>query len=357
MTPTQLDRALAAVAPPLRRALLAQLHAWEAAGRRVSLQQVEALVQAGDVTGVVRLLLGAAVADVIVLQPPTLPNPLRAFTPADTPAAIAAATRSEAALVRASAEAATRASSLASAALPPRPPGVRSPLTPAPAPFSGVLTIRQPGFLPRTASGPAVYGRDALAYLRQTAREGVEAAVRAGNAAGINPRDIARGLRDVVGLGESQAVWVSNLRAELEQGHYGAALQRKLVNGPIRRTVAARLRTGAPLTPAEVNKIVGTYAEKWRAFHAETVARTMSLDLLREGTLARAKAAQARGDYGNERLTKRWVTRLDGRERPAHHALNGQVRELDGAWLDDGVLRQTPGGWQCRCAMVIRVGV
>ncbi len=356
MTPIQLERALASVAPPLQRALLAQLAAWEPQGRRAALKDVEAAIAANDTRTVVRLLLGASVADVIVLAPPALPNPLRAFIPTDTPAAIAAASRTEAALVRSMAEAATRASSLASAALPPRPPRLPAVISPTPAPLSGVLTISRPATV-AVGTGPTIYARDALSYLRGTAHAGVEAAVRDGLARGINPRDVARGLRDVVGLGETQAVWVSNLRDELEGGRLREALDRKLVNGPIRQTIAARLKSGKPLSAAEVDKIVRTYGAKWRAWHAETVSRTMSLDLLRHGSLARAREAQARGDYGDEPLTKRWVTRLDGRERASHAALNGATRPLNGTWMDDGVARQVPGGWNCRCAVVIRVGV
>jgi hypothetical protein len=183
------------------------------------------------------------------------------------------------------------------------------------------------------------------------------AAVREGNARGITPRDIARGLRDVVGLGESQAVWVENLRAELESGQFSTALQRKLVDGVSARIIKARMASKKPLTGVEIDKIVGRYADSWRSWHAETIARTASLDLLRQGTLAKALEAQASGAYGSEVITKRWVTRIDGRERDAHRALNGTTIPLNGSWFDEGVPRRTPGGWNCRCAMVIRVGV
>jgi hypothetical protein len=356
MTPTQLARALAGLAPPLQRALLAQLMAWERAGGRASLREVEQAIAAGNTREVVRLLLGDSVADVVVIGPPQLPDASRAFDAFATPAAIAAASRTEQALVRAAAEAAIQASRIASAALPPIPPGARRVTTPSPAPRSGVLTITQ-GTRVTTAPAAARYGGDALRYLRASAHEGIVAAVNAGNAAGLNPRDVARGLRDVVGLGESQAVWVSNLRAELEAGDLREALGRQLLNGPIRQTVAARVKSGKPLTPAEIDRIVQGYAGKWRAWHAETIARTTGLDLLRAGTIAQARAAQASGAYGAAVLTKRWVTRLDGRERPAHRALNGRTIALNARWLDEGVSRDVPGGFNCRCAVVIRVGI
>jgi hypothetical protein len=359
VTPQQLDRALAGLAPPLRRALLAQLQAWAAQGRRVALRDVEAAIASGNPREVVRAVLGDSVADVVVIVAPALPDAARAFDAIASPAAISAATRTEQALVRAAAEAVARAGALANAALPPRPPGVRVPFTGgADSPLSGILTLEQTTTaLPMGQRAAVRYAGDALQYLRLTTHQGIIAAVADGNAAGVNPRDIARGLRDVVGLGDSQAVWVSNLRRELEAGRFGVALDRKLLTGPIRQTVAARARSGKALSPSEVDRIVAGYADKWRAWHAETISRTTSLDLLRHGSLAKAKAAVARGEYGNEPVTKRWVTRIDGRQRDSHELLNGKVLPLDGVWWDDGVPRQTAGGYNCRCAVVFRVGL
>jgi hypothetical protein len=373
MTPAQLDRALSRVAPPLRRAVRALLDAWERAGRRASLDAVARAIATDDTRAIVRAVLGDTAAETVTVLPTPFPDAERAFAAA-TPAAIAAGSRAEDALVRAAADAAVRASGLASASLPPRPPGDRVPSQAGGRPpLSGVLFADGPRAVEaardaRTATRAAVrealttpgaraFGVDALRYLRAETHAGIMAAVREGNARGINPRDIARGLRDVVGLGSSQATWVANLRTELEAGRLGDALARKLVDGTTARTLRARMASGKALTPAEVDRIVGRYAEAWRSWHAETIARTASLDLLRHGTLARALEAQRRGDYGTEPVTKRWVTRLDGRERPAHRELNGTVVPLNGAWFDEGVPRRTPGGWNCRCSLVIRVGV
>jgi hypothetical protein len=278
---------------------------------------------------------------------------------APSPAAIAATARAEQALVRAAAEAAIEASRLASSALPPVPPRAPRASLGDGAPRAGLLrltTTARPADLPRPRlEAPAIrYGGDALRYLRTEAHAGIVAAVADGTVNGINPRDVARGLRDVVGLGRTQAVWVSNLRRELETGDFAGALERKLLKGPIRQTVAARARSGKPLTAREIDRVVAGYAEKWVNWHAETIGRTLSLDLLRTGTVARARAARDAGIYGDRRITKRWVTRVDGRERDAHRELNGATIDLDARWLDAGVLRDVPGGYNCRCAVVIR---
>lgn len=375
MTPAQLDRALASVAPSLQRSIRALLAAWERLGRGASLSRVADAIAAGNTREIIRAVLGDAAAETVTVLPTPFPDAERAFAAA-TPAAIAAGSRAEEALVRAAADAAVRASGLASASLPPRPPGDRLPSQAGGRPpLSGVLfadgptatsVAREARQVSRAAvrsalasppPGARAFGVDALRYLRSEAHAGIMAAVREGNARGINPRDLARGLRDVVGLGESQAVWIDNLRAELESGQFSTALQRKLVDGTSARTIKARMASKKPLTGAEIDKIVGRYSDAWRSWHAETIARTASLDLLRQGTLAKALEAQASGVYGTEPITKRWVTRLDGRERPAHRELHNTTVPLNGAWFDDGVPRRTPGGWNCRCAMVIRVGV
>jgi hypothetical protein len=373
VNPSQLDRALASVAPSLQRSIRALLSAWERLGRGASLARVADAIAAGSTREIIRAVLGDAAAETVTVLPTPFPDAERAFAAA-TPAAIAAGSRAEDALVRAAADAAVRASGLASAALPPRPPGDRLPSQAGGRPpLSGVLFADGPRSVAgardaRTATRAAVrealttpgaraFGVDALRYLRAESHAGIMAAVREGNARGVNPRDIARGLRDVVGLGDSQATWIDNLRAELESGKFSDALGRKLVDGTSARTIKARMASRKPLTPAEVDRIVGRYAEAWRSWHAETIARTASLDLLRQGTLARALEAQASGVYGSEPITKRWVTRVDGRERDAHRELNGTTVPLNGWWFDDGVPRRTPGGWNCRCAMVVRVGV
>lgn len=365
MTPAQLFRTLASVEPALRRAILAQLIEWQKLGKSAQLAIVAAAIEANDTTRVVSLMLGPEVARAVEHAP--LPPAVKAFSNT-TQVEQVAVTRAEKALVKATAKTVVDVSRVARATVPVAPARTLPPRIVVPdAPSIGVLTVRHSLPVPSPVVAPIVrsanadaavaYGGDALKYLRSEARAGIIAAVRQGNAAGINPRDVARGLRDTVGLGETQAVWVANLRAELEAGQFATALGRKLVKGPIRQTIAARRRSKKPLTPAEIDKIVGAYGDKWRAFHAETIARTLSLDLLRTAALAEARRAQQSGKYGNAPMTKRWVAIIDKHTRDAHRALNGSTIDLNAQWNDDGELRDVPGGYNCRCAMVIHVGV
>ena len=355
MTPAQLARAVAGLTPPLARALLAALEDWQLRASRLALARLERAVASGDVELVVRLVLGDAIADAVVVTAPPFPDAGIAYSRAAAPspagiAAIGAVTRAEAALL-ARAEASVRlAYRLGEGVLPPRPPvqtavgaALPEPIPPRP------VVVFQAG-LPDAAAGATRYAGEALAYLRAEAHGGVRAAVEAGLQAGVNPRDIARQLRDVVGLGASQARWVANLRTELEAGRYQQALGRQLLNGPIRRTVEAAARANRPLTTGQLDRVVEGYAGKWRAWHAETIARTMALDLARHGQEAAMRAAIARGDYAGLVVFKTWITTVDGRERDAHRALNGRRIRFEATWNDAGVARRVPGGWNCRCS-------
>ena len=346
MTPTQLARALAGLGPPLQRALLAQLMAWERQGRRAALRDVEAAITRGDTREAVRLVLGEAVANAATFAEPVLPT----LTPR-VPVAISTTSAAEAAVLASATQTAVTSQRIGDRLVPPpprtrpvQPSGFSDPLPPTRVTF-------EPG-LQTAARQAAAYGGDALRFLRSTAAAGVRAAIEVGLAAGRNPRDVARGIRDVVGLGRTQAVWVSNLRAELEAGDLKGALARRLLKGPIRQTVSARARSGTPLTPAEIDKIVAAYGDKWRAWHAETVARTMTLDLLRTGQLRGMQNAVARGDFAGLTVLKQWVSVHDLRVRDTHQVLDQEKPiPLNTSWLDGDTPREVPGGWNCRCAM------
>jgi hypothetical protein len=295
---------------------------------------------------VARLVLGPALPLVALTTLPNVSAPGALGAPSVT-------TPSERAVIRTVAQAYTTAERVGERFLP-KPPGGGFPNVVSGTPQGPLIILDAPGS-PAAAARATAYANDAVTYLRAEAVAGVTAAVQAGLEAGVNPREVARSIRAVVGLGEAQAAWVANLRAELVAGKLEQALDRKLINGTLRQTIAARLRNGKRLTPAEIDRIVMGYGDKWRAWHAESVARTMTLDLLRGGQIRAVRAAIARGDYDGLRVTKQWVTRLDGRERDSHRALDGTTQPINGFWYDDGVLRDVPGGWNCRCAFRVNL--
>lgn len=77
-----------------------------------------------------------------------------------------------------------------------------------------------------------------------------------------------------------------------------------------------------------------------------TLADTLRHDAAQWGKfIGTAAGARATG----QTLTKTWLTTMDGRERPSHHALNDSTIAFAATWTDDGVERTVPGGWNCRC--------
>jgi len=191
--------------------------------------------------------------------------------------------------------------------------------------------------------------------VQQTIRQSVEA----GLVAGINPREMARGIRETVGLAPNMAENVANFRAALEsigsnKDALGYALRDKRFDATLRAVRAA----GAKLTPAQIETMVARYTERTVAWHAETVARTAALDANKLGQeLAFRQAAEA-GLVDEDRLVKRWVTTLDGRERETHAAMNGIEVPYSEPWiLPDGLVEMYPGEgeYNCRCAQTYRL--
>jgi hypothetical protein len=176
-------------------------------------------------------------------------------------------------------------------------------------------------------------------------RETVRATVRESAIRGLNPRETARDLRGAIGLGPTQQQQVRNFRAALETGDVAKALGYQRRDRRFDRTI----RRGN-LTPAEIDRMVDAYERRRLALNAETVARTAALDTQRAAQNEAWGAAIRSGAVDAGDLRRRWVTILDGRERPAHHAMHGTVVRWGEPFLVPGVGPQmTPGESEYNC--------
>lgn len=205
----------------------------------------------------------------------------------------------------------------------------------------------------RTLDGRVM--RPFFTAIQQTIRERVEI----GLVAGENPRVIARTIRETVGLAPNMTQNVSNFRAALENiGSNRAALGYQLRDKRFDATLRAVRASGGSLSTQQIDTMVGRYTERTVAWHAETVARTAALDANKLGQeLAFRQAAEA-GLVDTDRLVKRWVTTLDGRERPSHAAMNGVEVPYDEPYITpDGYAEMYPGEgeYNCRCAQTYRL--
>jgi SPP1 gp7 family putative phage head morphogenesis protein len=183
--------------------------------------------------------------------------------------------------------------------------------------------------------------KDAKKGVRETVLQHVMAGVEAGK----NPVDIARGVRDVVGLAPNQAVWVRNFRAALE-GREGRSYRTYTRRDKRFDTTIARLRKqGKDLTPTQVDKMVAAYEKRLIALHAETISRTATLNAYRTAQWSNIQTAISNGAI-DEYVTKVWRTVGDSRVRDDHRVMEGERRPMDDTF-SNGLLY--PSEWNCRC--------
>ncbi len=193
-----------------------------------------------------------------------------------------------------------------------------------------------------------------ITTLQTDVRETVKAFVENGIRDGLNPKQVATELRDVIWMAPHQEAWVSNLRAELEAGDYAAASQRALLDG--RYNLEKLASMSASDRAARIETIVSSYRRNNIAFNAETNARTAALDAQKLGQRLSWDDAVERGDVNPDSLMKRWAGVLDSRERPEHVDMEGETVPYDEPFSNG---QQIPGDteFNCRCIPVYFVAL
>lgn len=182
-----------------------------------------------------------------------------------------------------------------------------------------------------------------LPTLKADVRESVRQAVQAGLEAGRNPRTIARGIRDVVGLSAAQELAVRNYRAELEAGQIAAATSRQLHD--------ARFTVTEGMSSAKIDRMVAVYRRNMQSFHAETISRTATLDAFKQGQALAWQQAIDAGIVDGGRLMKTWVQVQRPTKRDAHIPLNGETVPYDQPYSNGQMI---PGEDDYNCACLSR---
>jgi hypothetical protein len=185
-----------------------------------------------------------------------------------------------------------------------------------------------------------------LPTLKADVRESVRQSILAGIEAGTNPRTIARGLRDVVGLSPAQELAVRNYRAELEAGKAGAATSRVLHD--------ARFTVTEGMSAEKIDRMVSTYRRNMTAFHAETISRTATLDALKKSHAVSWQQAIDVGLVDAGRLVKTWVQLQRPTKREAHIPLNGETVPFHSPYSNG---QHIPGETDYNCACLSRISV
>lgn len=199
--------------------------------------------------------------------------------------------------------------------------------------------------------------------LTEEVRTNLYATLREGLRAGTNPRATARLIRSSIGLVPNQRAAVVNYRRLLETGSK-EALDRELRDRRFDRTVARAAADGKPLAAKQIDSMVERYAARHLAQRAETIARTESLRAVHEGAEEMWRQAVDAEVLTADELIRTWRSAHDGRVRPSHRVMDGQVRALGQAFIsgDGNALRYPcdPGApasdsIRCRCLVVTRL--
>ena len=196
-------------------------------------------------------------------------------------------------------------------------------------------------------------------------RHATRLALLDGIARGLNPRDQARNFRSSVGLTERQSAAVINYRRLLEgtAAEQREALRRELRDRRFDRTVRRSIRTETPLTPAQIERMVERYRDRYVKYRAEVIGRTEALRSVHEGVNEAYEQAIEAGHLRAQDLVRTWDSSRDGRVRNTHRWLHGQKRGWGETWATENGQLRYPGDpaapaeetIQCRCVLTTRI--
>lgn len=196
--------------------------------------------------------------------------------------------------------------------------------------------------------------------LNEDQRVALRTTLTSGVARGINPKQQARELGNLLGLNAKQIEAVDNYRRLLEMNS-AASLNRTLRDRRFDPTVENSVRTGNGLTNDQIERIVARYASRQLDYRAKMIARTEAMRAVNEASEEAFRQAIDAGDIDESKLKRTWVTAQDERVRGSHRSMNGQVRSLDTPFVSgDGYNLRYPGDYNapasevihCRCIVI-----
>lgn len=182
--------------------------------------------------------------------------------------------------------------------------------------------------------------------------------MRAGLEAGRNPRNVALDLvgridsvtkrrqGGFIGLTDQQAQYVLNARRELESGdpsqmanYFSRERRDRRFDSLVRRA----MDEGKPVNSSDIDKITSRYNDRLLELRGETIARTESINALRQGQQESIRQAVEQADVLPSEVTKTWQDTGDGRTRETHRHADGQTVPFDQPYIVGGYRMMHPG--------------
>jgi len=208
-------------------------------------------------------------------------------------------------------------------------------------------------------------------------RTAVRGAVQAGIEAGQGPRKTAldivgrmdgnRRKGGILGLHSRQADAVAKARAELSSfDGMRDYLRRGRRDQRFDKSVARAIRDGKALTPAQIERISGRYADRLLSLRGETIARTESLRAFSAGRMEGTQQMIDSGQVPASAVKLVWRATPSGRTRDTHAEMNDQEVNWGQPFVSpSGAMMMHPGDTslgapgeetiQCRCSVVSRI--
>ena len=219
------------------------------------------------------------------------------------------------------------------------------------------------GTNPRAVARLQANGGRLVTSITEGQRLAIGEILQDGQARGLNPREVAREIRSVIGLTPERARYVANYRRALE-GLDRHALTYQLRDKRADATIKAAIKAGKPLDGKRIDALVDRYAARQLAQRAEVIARTEMLRAAHEATDEAYEQAEQAGQLDRDRAQEEWHSGKDGRTRHSHRSMGGQLRRRGVPFRSgNGNELRYPGDpqapasdvIQCRCRRAIRI--
>ena len=168
--------------------------------------------------------------------------------------------------------------------------------------------------------------------------------------------DIAgQGIPLIMPIDQAAAVRAIQTDSKISEGLYAAlGVDTKNLKKAIAQEATRGVASG--LTYADIARNIQNVS-KVPISNAKRIAKTEAHRIQQASTMDAQKAAKAKGAD----VVKQWSSALDGRTRPTHRKLDGQIREVDEPFEMDGKKAMFPGDFgdpaedcNCRCASMTR---
>ena len=169
---------------------------------------------------------------------------------------------------------------------------------------------------------------------------------------GIHPYDMARQIRDIVGLTANQWETVDRYRQYFEDlaqrgaPDLGKEALYKLKRGRMAQSAGVIARQG--LTQDRIDKLVANYSDRLIRERAEGIARTLTIDASNAGQGALWSQAVSDGLLRPQEWEVCWIVADDDRLCPRCRAMEHMRRDINGIY-PNGVARPTLHP-NCRCS-------